>query len=64
MTKTCKSFGFPGRAARPVVDWRSPPALLSELTVLVDRYPCHGSLHGQYLLALHRSGRRSEALAA
>ncbi|MFI9605473.1 BTAD domain-containing putative transcriptional regulator [Streptomyces sp. NPDC052043] len=38
--------------------------LLAELTVLVNRYPTHENLHGQYMLALHRSGRRSEALAA
>jgi DNA-binding SARP family transcriptional activator len=36
--------------------------LLSELTVLVNRYPMHESLHGQFMLALHRSGRRGEAL--
>ncbi|MEV7598173.1 AfsR/SARP family transcriptional regulator [Kitasatospora sp. NPDC089797] len=38
--------------------------LLAELTVLVDRYRTHESLHGQYMVALHRSGRRSEALEA
>ncbi|MFD7904743.1 BTAD domain-containing putative transcriptional regulator [Kitasatospora sp. NPDC059722] len=38
--------------------------LLAELTVLVDRYRTHESLHGQYMLALHRSGRRGEALEA
>lgn len=38
--------------------------LLSELTVLVSRYPMHEALHGQFMLALHRSGRRSEALGA
>ncbi|MFF7856441.1 BTAD domain-containing putative transcriptional regulator [Streptomyces sp. NPDC007904] len=37
--------------------------LLSELTVLVSRYPMHESLHGQFMLALHRSGRRGEALS-
>ncbi|MHB9757749.1 AfsR/SARP family transcriptional regulator [Streptomyces sp. BYX5S] len=36
--------------------------LLSELTVLVRRYRTHENLHGQFMLALHRSGRRSEAL--
>lgn len=36
--------------------------LLSELTVLVKRYRLHESLHGQLMLALHRSGRRGEAL--
>ncbi|WP_329401701.1 AfsR/SARP family transcriptional regulator [Streptomyces melanogenes] len=36
--------------------------LLSELTVLVSRHPMHEALHGQFMLALHRSGRRSEAL--
>ncbi|GGP53562.1 AfsR/SARP family transcriptional regulator [Streptomyces melanogenes] len=38
--------------------------LLSELTVLVSRHPMHEALHGQFMLALHRSGRRSEALDA
>ena len=38
--------------------------LLSELTVLVSRYPMHESLHGQFMLALYRSGRRGEALNA
>ncbi|MFC8939783.1 BTAD domain-containing putative transcriptional regulator [Streptomyces griseoincarnatus] len=38
--------------------------LLAELTVLVSRYPTHESLCGQYMLALHRSGRRGEALNA
>lgn len=38
--------------------------LLVELTVLVNRYPTHENLHGQYMLALHRSGRRGEALEA
>jgi DNA-binding SARP family transcriptional activator len=36
--------------------------LLGELTVLVTRYRTHENLHGQFMLALHRSGRRSEAL--
>ncbi|MET9774596.1 AfsR/SARP family transcriptional regulator [Streptomyces sp. NPDC006367] len=36
--------------------------LLSELTVLVSRHRMHESLHGQFMLALHRSGRRGEAL--
>ncbi|WP_326573104.1 AfsR/SARP family transcriptional regulator [Streptomyces sp. NBC_00487] len=36
--------------------------LLGELTVLVSRYATHEKLHGQFMLALHRSGRRSEAL--
>ncbi|WP_330242523.1 AfsR/SARP family transcriptional regulator [Streptomyces sp. NBC_00525] len=36
--------------------------LLSELTVLVNRHRMHESLHGQFMLALHRSGRRGEAL--
>ncbi|MEU3838475.1 AfsR/SARP family transcriptional regulator [Streptomyces sp. NPDC028635] len=37
--------------------------LLSELTVLVNRHRMHESLHGQFMLALHRSGRRGEALS-
>lgn len=36
--------------------------LLAELTVLVNRYRAHESLHGQFMLALYRSGRRGEAL--
>lgn len=36
--------------------------LLSELTVLVNQYRMHESLHGQFMVALHRSGRRGEAL--
>ncbi|MEV5878575.1 AfsR/SARP family transcriptional regulator [Streptomyces sp. NPDC052101] len=38
--------------------------LLAELTVLVGRYPDHERLCGQYMTALCRSGRRSEALSA
>ncbi|MBA9050663.1 MULTISPECIES: AfsR/SARP family transcriptional regulator [Streptomyces] len=37
--------------------------LLSELTVLVNRYRMHESLHGQFMVALYRSGRRGEALS-
>ncbi|MBT3154615.1 AfsR/SARP family transcriptional regulator [Streptomyces sp. CHD11] len=37
--------------------------LLSELTVLVNRHQMHESLHGQFMVALHRSGRRGEALS-
>lgn len=36
--------------------------LLAELTVLTSRYRNHENLHAQFMLALHRSGRRSEAL--
>ncbi|MGV4988794.1 AfsR/SARP family transcriptional regulator [Streptomyces sp. NPDC001709] len=36
--------------------------LLPELTVLVSRYRMHESLHGQFMSALYRSGRRGEAL--
>ncbi|NYV77529.1 AfsR/SARP family transcriptional regulator [Streptomyces sp. UH6] len=36
--------------------------LLGELSALVSRYPTHEALHGQFMVALHRSGRRSEAL--
>ena len=36
--------------------------LLSELTVLVNRHRTHENLHAQFMLALYRSGRRSEAL--
>jgi len=38
--------------------------LLAELTVLVGRYRTHENLHAQFMLALQRSGRRSEALDA
>ncbi|MFG2622109.1 BTAD domain-containing putative transcriptional regulator [Streptomyces sp. NPDC048507] len=37
--------------------------LLAELTVLASRYRIHENLHGQFMLALHRSGRRGEALS-
>ncbi|MDN0197922.1 AfsR/SARP family transcriptional regulator [Streptomyces sp. S.PNR 29] len=37
--------------------------LLAELTVLVNRYRTHESLHAQFMLALYRSGRRGEALS-
>lgn len=36
--------------------------LLAELTVLVNQYRTHESLHAQFMLALQRSGRRGEAL--
>ncbi|MBT2493438.1 AfsR/SARP family transcriptional regulator [Streptomyces sp. ISL-96] len=36
--------------------------LLAELTVLVSRYRTHENLCGQFMIALQRSGRRSEAL--
>ncbi|MET7685482.1 AfsR/SARP family transcriptional regulator [Streptomyces sp. NPDC005423] len=36
--------------------------LLAELTVLTSRYRTHETLHAQFMLALHRSGRRGEAL--
>ncbi|MFD8122981.1 BTAD domain-containing putative transcriptional regulator [Streptomyces albidoflavus] len=36
--------------------------LLGELSVLVSRHHTHETLHGQFMLALHRSGRRTEAL--
>ncbi|WP_042411330.1 AfsR/SARP family transcriptional regulator [Streptacidiphilus carbonis] len=36
--------------------------LLGELTMLVSRYRTHENLHSQLMLALYRSGRRSEAL--
>ncbi|WP_030950132.1 AfsR/SARP family transcriptional regulator, partial [Streptomyces sp. NRRL S-646] len=38
--------------------------LLAELTVLAGRYRTHENLHAQFMLALQRSGRRSEALDA
>ncbi|WAX82268.1 AfsR/SARP family transcriptional regulator [Streptomyces sp. KMM 9044] len=36
--------------------------LLPELTVLVSQHRTHESLHSQFMLALHRAGRSSEAL--
>ncbi|MFD4600262.1 BTAD domain-containing putative transcriptional regulator [Streptomyces sp. NPDC058464] len=38
--------------------------LIPELTVLAARHPTHESLCAQLMLALHRSGRRSDALDA
>lgn len=37
-------------------------ALLGELTALAGTYPLHERLHGQLMLALHRSGRTADAL--
>ncbi|MFF3505760.1 BTAD domain-containing putative transcriptional regulator [Streptomyces sp. NPDC003247] len=36
--------------------------LLGELSRLTARYPMHESLHAQFMLALHRTGRRIQAL--
>ncbi|MEU4743971.1 AfsR/SARP family transcriptional regulator [Actinosynnema sp. NPDC023658] len=38
-------------------------ALLSELSVLVERHPMHENLYAQFMLALYRSGRPAQALA-
>ncbi|MFF3446805.1 BTAD domain-containing putative transcriptional regulator [Streptomyces sp. NPDC002667] len=38
--------------------------VLAELTVLTSRYRNHENLHAQFMIALHRSGRRGEALHA
>ncbi|MEU2930634.1 AfsR/SARP family transcriptional regulator [Streptomyces sp. NPDC007251] len=38
--------------------------VLAELTVLTSRYRTHENLHAQFMIALHRSGRRGEALNA
>ncbi|MFH8342762.1 BTAD domain-containing putative transcriptional regulator [Streptomyces sp. AM6-12] len=38
--------------------------VLAELTVLTSRYRTHENLHAQFMIALDRSGRRSEALEA
>lgn len=39
-------------------------SVASELSALTAQYPLHEGLHAQYILALHRSGRRDQALAA
>lgn len=36
--------------------------LLGELTALVTEHPTHEQLHAQFMLALHRCGRRTQAL--
>ncbi|WP_410585903.1 AfsR/SARP family transcriptional regulator [Amycolatopsis sp. lyj-23] len=36
--------------------------LLSELAVLIERYPMHENLYAQFILALYRSGRQARAL--
>ncbi|GGV64813.1 hypothetical protein GCM10010277_71610 [Streptomyces longisporoflavus] len=36
--------------------------LLGELSRLTAKYPMHESLHAQFMLALHRTGRRTQAL--
>jgi SARP family transcriptional regulator, regulator of embCAB operon len=38
--------------------------LIGELTVLTDQHRTHEALHRQLIVALHRSGRRGEALMA
>jgi DNA-binding SARP family transcriptional activator len=37
--------------------------MLSELAGLTAQYQLHENLHAQFMVALHRSGRRQEALA-
>ncbi|HET9897641.1 MAG TPA: AfsR/SARP family transcriptional regulator [Streptosporangiaceae bacterium] len=37
--------------------------LLADLSGLVSQYSLHENLHAQYMVALHRSGRRQEALS-
>ncbi|MEU2774185.1 AfsR/SARP family transcriptional regulator [Streptomyces sp. NPDC007162] len=39
-------------------------SVVSELSALTAQHPLHEHLHAQYMLALHRSGRRDQALAA
>jgi DNA-binding SARP family transcriptional activator len=36
--------------------------VLSELSTLIAEHPFHENLHGKFMVALHRSGQRSEAL--
>ncbi|WP_330172571.1 AfsR/SARP family transcriptional regulator [Streptomyces sp. NBC_01498] len=36
--------------------------LLSELGLLISRYPTHENLHAQYMIALYRCGRTAQAL--
>jgi DNA-binding SARP family transcriptional activator len=38
--------------------------LLSELSVLVERYPMHENFYAQFIVALYRSGRPAQAVAA
>jgi DNA-binding SARP family transcriptional activator/tetratricopeptide (TPR) repeat protein len=42
--------------------WRPPAELIPELTTLTQSYPIRERLRGQLMLALHRSGRRADAL--
>jgi SARP family transcriptional regulator, regulator of embCAB operon len=50
--------------ARIVTDLRlgKQGDLLAELSVLTTRYPMHENLCGHFMLALHRGGRKSQAL--
>ncbi|MCS0638645.1 AfsR/SARP family transcriptional regulator [Streptomyces sp. LP05-1] len=57
-------------ARQGVLEWRIEAdlrlgrhrELLPELSALADRHPTHENVQAQYMLALHRSGRRPEAL--